>query len=58
MSRAHKVPPVILKACIKLLFCVTLTWICNEVKVKIKDLLHTYNDCAIDWPQVQVCANR
>ena len=34
---------------------VTLTCNCNEVKVKIKDVLHIYNDCAID--SHQECAN-
>ena len=34
-------------------YFVTLTWICN--KVKMKDVLHIYNDCAIDWNRV--CSN-
>ena len=28
---------------------VTLSWILNEVKVKMKGMLHIYNDCTIDW---------
>ena len=32
---------------------VTLSWIWNEVKVKMKGMLHIYNACAIAWHQVQ-----
>ena len=36
-------------------FFVTLSWIWNKVKVKMKGMLHIYNYCTIDW--YQVCAN-
>ena len=39
----------------KLKFFVTFSWIWNEVMVKMKGMLHIYNDCTIDWHQV--CAN-
>ena len=55
LSRAHKVPPVLYKVCMKTKFLVTLYWIWNKVKVKMKGMLHIYNDCTIDWHQV--CAN-
>ena len=51
--RAHKEPTFLNKACIKTKFFVTLSWIWNEVKVKMKGVLHIYNDCTIDWHQVQ-----
>ena len=52
LSRAHKVPPVLYKVCRKTKFFVTWSWIWNEVKVKMKGMLHIYNDCTIDWHQV------
>ena len=55
LSRAHKVPPVLYKECRKTKLFVTLSWIWNEVKVKMKGMLHIHNDCTIDWHQV--CAN-
>ena len=55
LSRAHKVPPVLYKACRKTKFFVTLSWIWNKVKFKMKGMLHIYNDCTTDWHQA--CAN-
>ena len=55
LSRAHKVPPVLYKVCRKTKSFVTLSWIWNKVKVKIKGVLQIHNDCTIDWHQV--CAN-
>ena len=55
LSRAHKIPPVLYKVYTKTKFFVTLSWIWNEVKVKMKGMLHIYNDCTIVWHQV--CAN-
>ena len=54
LSRAHKVPPVLYKVCLKTKFFVT-SWIWNKVNVKMKGMLHIYNDCTIDWHQV--CEN-
>ena len=34
----------------------TCTWICSEVKVKMKDMLDIYNNCEIYWHQVCVWA--
>ena len=53
LSRAHKVPPVLYKVCRKTKFFVTLSWIWNEVKMK--GMMHIYNECTSDWHQV--CAN-
>ena len=55
LSRAHKVPPILYKVCWKTKFFVTLSWIWNKVKVKMKGMLHIYNDRTIDWHQV--CEN-
>ena len=55
LSRAYKVPLVLYKVCRKTKFFVTLSWIGNEVKVKMKGMLHIYTDCTIDWHQM--CAN-
>ena len=55
LSRAHKLPPVLYKVCRKTKFFVTLSWIWNKIKVKMKGMLHIYNDCTIDWRQV--CEN-
>ena len=55
LSRAHKVPPILNKVCRKTKFFATLSWIWNKVKVKMKSMLHIYNDCTIDWHQV--CEN-
>ena len=43
------------KVCRKTKFFVTLSWIWHKVKVKMKGMLHIYNDCTIGWHQV--CAN-
>ena len=32
-----------------------MSWIWNEVKVKMKGMLNIYNDCTINWHHV--CAN-
>ena len=53
LIREHKVPAVIHNTCRKLSVFVTLIY--NGVKVKLKGVLHIYNDCAIDWHQI--CAN-
>ena len=55
LSHAQKVPPVLYKVCRQTKFFVTLSWIWNKVKVKMKGMLHIYNDCTIDWHQV--CEN-
>ena len=46
---------VLNKVCTKTNFFVTFYWLLYKVKVKIKGMLHIYNDCTIDWHQV--CAN-
>ena len=55
LSRAHKVPPIWNKVCRKTKLFATLSWIWNKVKVKMKGMLHIYNDCTIDWLAPSMC---